>query len=113
MTPIIRIFDVEKAKDFYLNFLEFSLDWEHYYEENFPLYFQVSLGNCILHLSEHFGDSSPGIALRIEVEGIVNLHNKLITKNYKYAKPGFDERNQEIFLTDPFGNKLIFHENIQ
>ncbi|MEH6996651.1 glyoxalase superfamily protein, partial [Neobacillus drentensis] len=96
---------------FYLNFLEFSLDWEHRYEENLPLYFQVSLGNCILHLSEHFGDSSPGIAIRIEVEGIANLHKKLISKNYKYARPGFDRNDLEVCLTDPFGNKLVFYEN--
>ena len=26
ITPVLRIFDVEKAKEFYLDFLEFHLD---------------------------------------------------------------------------------------
>ncbi|TDL75314.1 VOC family protein [Rhodococcus qingshengii] len=110
VTPILRIFDEQKAKDFYLNFLEFSLVWEHRYEEDLPLYMQVSLGDCVLHLSEHYGDSSPGIAIRIEVENISNLHANLISKNYKYARPGFDKRNLEVCITDPFGNKLFFYE---
>ncbi|EKN65218.1 glyoxalase family protein [Neobacillus bataviensis LMG 21833] len=114
LTPILRIFDVSMAKDFYLNVLGFSLDWEHRYGENFPLYLQVSRGACKLHLSEHFGDSSPGIALRIEVEGIEYFHKTLLSKDYKYAKPGLevaDWGDTEIRLRDPFGNKLVFYEN--
>lgn len=40
--PIIRIFLVEKAMEFYVGFLGFTLDWEHRFGENFPLYAQVS-----------------------------------------------------------------------
>ena len=28
--PILRIFSVEKAKEFYVDYLGFSLDWEHH-----------------------------------------------------------------------------------
>jgi len=31
--PVLRIFDVEKAKDFYFGFLGFSVDWEHRFED--------------------------------------------------------------------------------
>jgi len=58
--PVFRIFSVEKAKEFYLDYLGFSLDWEHQYEDNFPLYLQVSRSGLIIHLSEHHGDSTPG-----------------------------------------------------
>ncbi len=51
--PFLRIFDVEKAKAFYVDFLGFNVDWEHTFEPNFPVYMQVSRGNCIFHLSEH------------------------------------------------------------
>jgi hypothetical protein len=40
--PILRIFSVEKAKEFYVDFLGFTWDWEHRFGENFPLYAQVS-----------------------------------------------------------------------
>jgi catechol 2,3-dioxygenase-like lactoylglutathione lyase family enzyme len=39
--PILRIFSVDKAKEFYLDFLGFKLDWEHRFGDNFPLYAQV------------------------------------------------------------------------
>src|ERR1700720_2445823 len=40
--PILRIFDESKAKEFYLGFLGFKLDWEHRLGDNFPLYAQIS-----------------------------------------------------------------------
>ena len=42
--PIFRIFDVGKAKEFYVDYLGFTVDWEHHFEDNTPLYMQVSLG---------------------------------------------------------------------
>jgi hypothetical protein len=49
--PILRIFSVEKAKEFYVGFLGFTVDWEHHFEDNTPAYIQVSvvaisLANC-------------------------------------------------------------------
>ena len=41
-TPILRIFDEAKAKEFYGSFLGFSVDWEHRFGDEFPLYMQVS-----------------------------------------------------------------------
>lgn len=40
--PVFRIFDEAKAKEFYVDFLDFKIDWEHRFGENFPLYMQVS-----------------------------------------------------------------------
>lgn len=40
--PILRIFDEAKAREFYVDFLGFKVDWEHRFGENFPLYMQVS-----------------------------------------------------------------------
>lgn len=62
VTPIFRMFDEKKAKEFYIDYLGFSLEWEHRFESGMPLYMEVSLGECKLHLSEHYGDCSPGAA---------------------------------------------------
>ena len=104
--PILRIFDEKKAKEFYLDFLEFKVDREHRYADDLPLYMQISFGECIIHLSEHHGDCCPGATLRIEVNNIKALHAKLLSKKYKYARPGRDE--DELCVTDPFGNKITF-----
>jgi catechol 2,3-dioxygenase-like lactoylglutathione lyase family enzyme len=58
--PILRIFDVAKADEFYLDYLGFRVDWDHRYDDNAPLYRQISRGDLVLHLSEHHGDGSPG-----------------------------------------------------
>ncbi|MFS0839742.1 glyoxalase superfamily protein [Paenibacillus sp. 1P03SA] len=113
ITPILRIFDEHKAKQFYMEFLEFTLDWEHRFEPGMPLYMQISKDKIILHLSEHHGDCSPGATLRIGVSGVEDLQRTLAGKNYPYARPGIVRtpwETTECTVTDPFGNKLIFFE---
>ncbi|WP_409343713.1 glyoxalase superfamily protein [Paenibacillus sp. MBLB4367] len=115
-TPILRIFDEAKAKAFYIGFLEFQLDWEHRFEEGFPLYMQVSRGSCLLHLSEHHGDCTPGSAVRIEASPIEPFHAGLLAKAYKYARPGLESTpwgTREVCVTDPFGNRIVFYEDNQ
>lgn len=75
--PIVRIFDVAKASEFYFGFLGFSLDWEHRYGENFPLYMQISRSGLRLHLSEHAGDATPGGNMCVYMTGIRDLHRDL------------------------------------
>ncbi|XEC96568.1 glyoxalase superfamily protein [Paenibacillus tarimensis] len=111
--PILRIFDESKAKEFYLDFLGAKLDWEHRFESGMPLYMQISLGDCPIHLSEHYGDCIPGSAVRIEVEHIEALHKELIDKKYKYSRPGIETtpwNSREVKVTDPFGNRIILYE---
>ncbi|MBH2982211.1 VOC family protein [Serratia marcescens] len=110
--PILRIFSVDKAKEFYLDFLGFTLAWEHRFSEDLPLYMQVSRAGLTLHLSEHHGDSTPGSALFIPVHDIDALHRELTAKNYRYARPGVEvvDWGKELNLTDPFGNRLRFCE---
>ncbi|HSE03118.1 MAG TPA: glyoxalase superfamily protein, partial [Methylomirabilota bacterium] len=40
--PIFRVFDLDKARDFYVGFLGFQVDWEHRFEPTAPVYLQVS-----------------------------------------------------------------------
>lgn len=110
---ILRIFDEKLAKSFYLDFLSFKLDWEHRFEPSFPLYMQVSLGSCILHLSEHHGDCTPGGAIRIELDKLENYHQQLLDTSYYYARPGIEQTpwgTKEVQVIDPFGNRIIMYE---
>lgn len=110
--PILRIFDEAKAREFYAGFLGCTIDWEHRFDANAPLYMQVSRGNCVLHLSEHYGDASPGSAIRIDTTELDAFHAELSAKQYKYARPGINEQpwGREVSVRDPFGNRLIFAE---
>lgn len=110
--PILRIFDVEKAKEFYLGYLGFSLDWEHRFEPNTPLYMQISRGEVVLHLSEHYGDGVPGAATIVVMTGIEELLRELSGKKYKYYRPGVQVQPwaKEMGVIDPFGNRIRFSE---
>lgn len=110
-TPILRIFDERKAREFYVEFLGFRVDWEHRFEPGLPLYMQVSRDGCVLHLSEHHGDACPGSAMRIEAADVDALHRELIQRNYGYARPGVETApwgTREMSIKDPFGNRLTF-----
>ena len=111
ITPILRIFDEAKAKEFYIDFLGFKIDWEHRFEPGLPLYLQISKGQCILHLSEHHGDCIPGAAMRIETEGLDDFQQQLVAKEYRYARPAIEEMpwgSRDMSIKDPFGNRLTF-----
>jgi hypothetical protein len=111
--PVLRIFDEAKAKDHYIGYLGFKLDWEHRHAPGSPIYFQVSRDDCVLHLSEHFGDGSPGANLRIETPDIDAFSAELRGKDYKYAKPGPPKVQisgfRETTIADPSGNRLTFY----
>ena len=113
--PIVRIFDVAKASEFYFGFLGFSLDWEHRYGENFPLYMQVSRAGLRLHLSEHAGDATPGGNMCVYMTGIRELHRELQAKDYRYMKPGLEDQGGrlELQVTDPFSNRIRFMELVE
>ena len=109
-TPILRIFDEDIAREFYVGFLGFKVDWEHRFEPGLPLYMQVSRDGCQLHLSGHHGDATPGSAIRIETEGLQDYQQALLAKGYKHSRPGLQSQpwGQDMSIADPFGNRLIF-----
>lgn len=112
--PILRIFDEAKAKEFYLDFLEFKIDFEHRFQADFPLYMGISKENWVIHLSEHHGDCTPGSAIMLQMDGVEAYQQQLLNKQYKHARPGCEptEWNTiEMSITDPFGNRLCFYEN--
>ena len=111
--PVFRIFSVEKAREFYLDFLGFALDWEHRFEPDMPLYMQVSRGPLVLHLSEHHGDACPGSTAYVRMRGVRDYHAEISTKGYGYLRPGVESRDwtdAEMTVTDPFGNRIRFGE---
>ena len=110
--PIFRIFDVEKAKDFYVGFLGFTLDWEHRFADSMPLYMQVSRGDLVLHLSEHHGDGSPGANIFVRMQGVAELQKEINARGYRYMRPGIENApwGRVMAVIDPFGNRIQFCE---
>ena len=110
---IFRIFSVDKAREFYLDFLGFKVDWEHRFEPDFPVYTQVSRDGLAFHLSEHHGDGTPGSRAYIYMTGVEELHREPTGKTYKYNRPGLQQQEWgmlELQVCDPFENRVTFAE---
>ncbi len=109
---IVRIFDVGKAREFYLGFLGFTTDWEHRFAPQAPLYTQVSRAGLSLHLSEYAGDATPGGNMVIYTRGLRAFQAELTAKNYRYMRSGLEpaEWGPEMDVIDPFNNRIRFIE---
>ncbi|MEP7269306.1 MAG: glyoxalase superfamily protein [Saprospiraceae bacterium] len=114
--PILRIFDEAKAKEFYLNWLGFTLDFEHRFEPDTPIYMGISMGNAQIHLSEHYGDGTPHSMINIYCKGLRGYHNNL--KPYKYYRPLIAKYQWidgyiGMQVYDPFKNVITFLEHAE
>lgn len=108
--PIIRSFDEAKAREFYLDFLGFSVEFEHRFEADLPLYLGIVRNGLHLHLSEHHGDASPGATVFVPMQGIEALRDELLAKRYGYGRPQIVEQGwgKVLEVYDPFGNRIRF-----
>lgn len=108
--PILRMFDEAKAREFYLDFLGFSVEFEHRFEADLPLYLGISRNGLQLHLSEHHGDASPGATIFVPMHNIEMLRDELQGKRYGYGRPEIVEQGwgKVLEVYDPFGNRIRF-----
>jgi hypothetical protein len=113
VVPMLRIFDKKKAEEFYIDWLGFTVEWEHRFEETLPVYMEITKAGIKLHLTEHHGDCNPGGKVYITCTGLKEYHKQLLNKNYPYNRPGLGNAewgSLEMTVIDPFGNQLLFTE---
>jgi catechol 2,3-dioxygenase-like lactoylglutathione lyase family enzyme len=108
--PVIRILEERKAREFYCDFLGFSVKFAHRFEPDLPLYLGLSRGGMQIHLSEHHGDASPGTTTFVWMRGIESFAKELNDKKYGYGRPGIHRAawGNEMTVHDPFGNRIRF-----
>lgn len=111
--PILRMFDETKAREFYLEFLGFSVEFEHRFEADLPLYLGIIRDGLQLHLSEHHSDASPGATVFVPTHNIEHLRDELLAKRYGYARPQIVQQGwgNVLEVCDPFGNRIRFCES--
>jgi catechol 2,3-dioxygenase-like lactoylglutathione lyase family enzyme len=111
--PVLRIFDRDKAVEFYVDYAGFALDWEEG-EEGGPQYLQVSMGPLALHLSNNHDDGTPGGVLVIEIDDLLDYEASLAAKEYPYlapaVSPGPGPDMGSLELIDPFSNRLRYFQ---
>lgn len=114
--PVLRSLDETRAREFYLGFLGFSIEWEHRFDPNSPLYMRLRRGRTVLDLSEHHGDGTPGSTIWVPVDDVQALQREFVGKSYKFMRPGIDTDapggpTMDVF--DPFSNTIRFCEAIE
>ena len=113
--PILRSFSEVEAKAFYVDYLGFTVTFEHRFDATAPLYFEVLRGDCRLHISEHHGDAAPGQALRIGITDVEAFHAEITARGHQRLNPGINDVPwgfREVSLIDPFYNRLIFCQRV-
>ncbi|MFN8289985.1 MAG: glyoxalase superfamily protein [Chitinophagaceae bacterium] len=111
--PILRIFDVAKAKEFYIDWLGFEITFEHQFEPHTPYYIGIKRDELEFHLSEHHGDTVPGVRIFITCNEIEKFFAELQSRPYKYYRPSLEDTfygTRQVAVQDPFGNRLSFNE---
>ena len=112
--PTFRILNYNEAVEFYVDFLGFTIDWEHRFGPSEPVYMQISRNNLTLHLSENKRFQME-IIIFVETEGIEAFHRELVERNTAKSIPEVsktDWQTLQMEIEDPFGNLLRFNQTI-
>jgi catechol 2,3-dioxygenase-like lactoylglutathione lyase family enzyme len=113
--PILRVFDYALAIRCYVDWLGFQVDWEHQFDGKGPRYMQVSRDAAVLHLTEHWGDTTPGTRVYIVTDDVVALHKEFHSRPNPNMRPGLCDQPwgaKEMEVIDPFGNRLTFAQRM-
>ncbi|WP_460945374.1 glyoxalase superfamily protein [Okibacterium endophyticum] len=109
--PVLRIHDEAVAREFYVDYLGFAVEWEHRFEPGMPLYARLRRDGAVLDLSEHHGDGTPGTVVWMPASDLAGLHRELSGRGHPRLRPGIDDDapgGPTMTITDPFSNTLRF-----
>ncbi len=107
--PTFRITDYEKSKSFYVDGLGFSIDWEHRFEPDFPVYMQITRDGLSLSLSEHTGDCQAGGLVNLYVESVDEWYKDLQSRGVSVKErpnESLQKGLRNMTVVDPDGNKI-------
>ncbi len=113
VVPVLRIFNVEQAYKFYIEWLGFKTDWLIDETADSPAYFPIKMNRILLHLSEHYNDGSPGLKVFLHISNLNEYYKKLQPgkNNYYDLSLRVSSWGSPIMeITDPFNNRLVFCE---
>jgi hypothetical protein len=119
--PLLRVFSEAKARQFYLDFLGFQLDFGGPSAgPGTPFYGQISRSGTTIHLSEEVYDPAPGATVILWISDVLALHALLDRRRTEVPvwgpavwMPPVEELPwavRSLTIPDPFGNTLRFYE---
>jgi hypothetical protein len=112
--PVLHIFDLGKAKEFLRRVPRVRDRLGASFEEDAPVYVQISRGDLVLHLSEHHGDACPGSTVFVRTTHLEDFNREVTAKAYRFMRSGIELtpwHSNLLDVTDPFGNRIRFNED--
>ena len=112
--PQLRMTDRKRTRTFYVDGLGFTVDWEHQFKPNFPVFAQLTRDGLSLFLSEHSGDCQVGGAAYFVVDDVDALFREITGRSISPEEPPseMDGLPREMTVVDPDGNKLRFANSL-
>jgi hypothetical protein len=110
--PILHIGDEATAREFYLAFLGFSIEFEQRLSADVSLYLGISRNGVRLHLSEQQDGVGPGSTIFVPTQNIERFRDELNAKRHGSGRAGIVVQpwGKVLELEDPFGNRIRFCE---
>ena len=108
--PQLRITRAADSLPFYVQGLGFTVDWQHQFEPNFPLFLQQTRQGQTIFLTEHTGDCKVGAAVYFVVPDVDECFHLFSATGIKPTEAPQDTAwgSREMVVTDPDGNRLRF-----
>lgn len=111
VVPALRITDYERSKAFYVEMLGFTVDWEHRFEVNFPVFMSVVRDGMQVYLTQHSGDCQAGGLVHFVIRDVDAWHKEFRDRGARVTEaPNNDLGFRNMTITDPDGNQLRFME---
>ncbi|WP_123023406.1 glyoxalase superfamily protein [Mycolicibacterium stellerae] len=110
--PVLRSLDETCAREFYIDYLHFTIEWEHRFDyAESILYTRLRRDQFVLDLSEHHGDGTAGSTVWVPVSDVTALYKGLHATGYDRISPGIEADSPggpTMEVIDPFSNTIRF-----
>ena len=115
--PLLHVSSSAEAEDFYCNRLGFRRHFAYRVDETKadPCFLGLSRDGVWLHVSSFSGDGVPGSLVYLLVDDVNALHAELGAQGVTIdAGHPIDQDwgNREMYLSDPFGNRIRFTQEL-
>lgn len=116
--PVCRVFDYDKAIDFYVNWMGFKIEWEERPDDG-PFQIRLSLREISLHLVEMRDEGNLGTwAIITGFKNLVPYRKITSLKPSAYKMPVLKKVPREpntlsMTVVDPFFNRIEFRETMR
>jgi len=107
--PTLRITDYERSKAYYVESLGFTVEWEHRFAPNLPVFMSVVRDGMQIYLSQHSGDCQVGGLVHFIISDVDAWHAEFRERAVIVAQvPNDDLGFRNMTIKDPDGNQLRF-----